>query len=202
MGEHIFSRKPEHYYEVDIFGKTYPAKGKSKSSAISRAVGLYLSDDSNSDRFKYPKSFLRSQAKTRRPGTVRLKSTAEKTTNSSGSTKTPWITKPKPTVPYTTSGGYRVVSTPSGKNRAEHKVVMETVLGRKLRPKEAVHHINADRADNRPENLELWVRTHPSGARARDLICPHCGKSYLDLLPDLLSLSSKTGIYIVRIDTK
>jgi hypothetical protein len=94
------------------------------------------------------------------------------------------------------SSGYVGIVTRLGKWTPKHKVVMEAALGRKLKPREAVHHINANRADNRPENLELWVRTHPSGARARDLVCPHCGKSYLDILPDYLSLSSKGGIYI------
>lgn len=65
--------------------------------------------------------------------------------------------------------GYKILVI-DGRKIAEHRWVMEQRLGRRLLSTESVHHLNGDRLDNRPENLELWSRSQPSGQRVADKI--------------------------------
>lgn len=72
-----------------------------------------------------------------------------------------------------TSQGYVLIKV-AGKWLAEHRYAMEQKLERTLHKHERVHHLNGNRQDNRPENLELWKRQHPQGVRAADYHCPGC----------------------------
>jgi hypothetical protein len=72
--------------------------------------------------------------------------------------------------------GYMMIFSPEhpradkGKYVFEHVLVMEQMLGRYLLPGENVHQRNGVKDDNRPENLELWIRPQPSGIRAGDAV--------------------------------
>jgi hypothetical protein len=88
--------------------------------------------------------------------------------------------KPRPLAPSgagtISKDGYRRISAPGHPNADrhgrifEHRKALADRLGRPLRPGENAHHKNGNRLDNRPENLELWVKCQPSGQRASDLV--------------------------------
>jgi hypothetical protein len=77
-------------------------------------------------------------------------------------------------VGFINDDGYRIMYVsghPNAKARgqiSEHRLVMSQILGRPLRKGETVHHKNGVRDDNRPANLELWTKSHPSGQRVVD----------------------------------
>jgi hypothetical protein len=86
----------------------------------------------------------------------------------SGDVGPPGLLKAARVTRYIEPNGYALV-THNGKRVGEHRVVMEQMLGRQLRPGETVHHKNGVRDDNRRENLELWVSQRP-GQRVDDLV--------------------------------
>jgi hypothetical protein len=56
------------------------------------------------------------------------------------------------------ASGYVEITRGEHKGRSEHVRVMETRLGRRLRPDEVVHHIDRDRSNNSIDNLALVTR--------------------------------------------
>jgi hypothetical protein len=66
----------------------------------------------------------------------------------------------------------------------EHRVVLENTLGRLLEDNEVAHHVNENKFDNLPENLQVMTRSQHMAHHSKrptvmmDMRCEHCGRRF------------------------
>src|SRR5262252_694293 len=95
--------------------------------------------------------------------------------------------RPRPKGHGSFSNGYRMLSI-DGTAVLEHRLVMSQILGRPLTRQEVVHHLDENRANNRPENLMLTTPAEHSALHAklfRNATHKECGQCHA-VLPRIL----------------
>jgi hypothetical protein len=136
-------------------GKHYPAE------VIEEVVKHYLDDHSSyecSDKFNIPSKTIREWAKKR--GISRSNLEGNKLRHSK-----------LPKGRMFNAGGYIVTSrgkiTGNGQRQYEHRLIVEIILGRKLKKGEMVHHINGIKSDNRNCNLLVCTNSYHKSIHER-----------------------------------
>lgn len=71
--------------------------------------------------------------------------------------------------------GYVLVWTPDGE-RLEHRVVMESKLGRRLHACEVVHHLDRNKGNNHPDNLVTMTQREHAALHAPEMHEARYGK--------------------------
>jgi len=65
--------------------------------------------------------------------------------------------------------GYVQITTGPHKHRGQHVVIMEGIIGRRLKKGECVHHKDRNKSNNKPENLQLMtLSSHTALHRKED----------------------------------
>jgi hypothetical protein len=95
-----------------------------------------------------------------------------------------------------TDAGYRKIKLASG-YEFEHRIVMERELGRPLRVGEQIHHLDGDRLNNDPANLELWSRYQPSGQRVADKV-----RAAIKLLNEYPAIAADEGYRLMPLESR
>jgi hypothetical protein len=107
------------------------------------------------------------------------------------------IAKSKDKGGHLNKSGYRIIRR-DGDYILEHRYIMQQYLGRALYVNENVHHKNGQRADNRLENLELWVKPQVPGQRLEDVI--EWMTSFLSLYGYAVTKHSQTPSPVDQLD--
>ena len=90
------------------------------------------------------------------------------------------------------------VTTGKGQNNwmLHHRFLMELKVGRPLLPHENVHHMDGDKHNNHPDNLELWVIQQPTGQRAIDIV--RAALKAIEQYPDLVEQVKAEGAFVLN----